>query len=142
MKYFTLLLLSALLISCGHNVKTSGVPIPSKTSTVYLVSDRKLDGKEVHNAVANELRRSHYKVIDLKDNNTKKVNGTVVHYHDVWGWDLVTLIRSMSIDIKEGQTGKILSTTSYQQKATWPYPSVNEVVSDMFTEMRAKKMLP
>ena len=143
MKYlaFSLsLLTSLLLISCGHQVKTSGIPIPSNTSTVYLVSEHKLDSPEVHPAVANQLRRS-YRVIDLKDNSRRKVNGTVVQYNDVWGWDLVTLIRSMDIKVKEGRTGKTLSTTTYQQQATWPYPSVKQVVSDIFTTMRSKKLI-
>ena len=141
MKHIILILLSAFLISCGHNVKTSGVPIPRDTSTVYLVSENKLDSTEIHNAVANELRRSNYNVVDLKDDTSRKVNGTIVKYYDVWGWDLVMLIRSMDIKVIEGRTGKTLSTTSYQQKATFPYPSVKEVVSDMFTEMRAKRVI-
>ena len=141
MKYITSLLLSAFLVSCGHNVKTSGLPIPKNTSTVYLVSDKKLDSQEVHKAMVNELRRSNYKVIDLQDNTSKKVNGVVMHYNDVWGWDMVMLIRSMDIQVKEGKTGKTLSTTSYLQKGAWPYPSVQEVVSRMFTEMRAKNLL-
>ena len=141
MKYIVLLLLSTFLISCGHDVTSTGSPVSSQSSTVYLVSDRKLEGQEVHQAIASELGRMHYKVIDLKDDKARKVNGLVVHYHDVWGWDLVMLIRSMDIRIVDGQTGKTLSTTSYKQKATWPYPEVETVVADMFTEIRAKKML-
>jgi len=142
MKHFALLILSSLfLISCGHQIKSTGIPIPSNTSTVYLVSEHELDSLEVHHAVANELRKSHYKVVDLKDNTSKKVNGTIVQYNDVWGWDLVTLIRSMDVTIKEGNSGKTLSTTRYFQKATWPYPSVQQVVSDIFTEMRTKRLI-
>ena len=55
---------------------------------------------------------------------------------------LLSLFRSMDITVKEGQTGKTLSTTTYLQKGAFPYPSVQEVVSRMFTEMRAKNLLP
>lgn len=141
-KLLSCCLLSFFIVSCGNQIEVTGRPIPSSTvNTVHLVCDHELDGLEVHNAVKNELKKSGYRVVDLKSNQHSKVNGPVLHYNDVWGWDMVTLIRSLDVKIVDGKSGYIISQAHYKQLGTWPYPEVNVVVKSLFDEMRAKGTL-
>lgn len=142
MKYIKLLLillLSSWLVSCGHNVTASGVAIPKgKGKKIHLVCDRELDSAEVHDAVKNELHQSGYQVVDHQSKPPANVDGVILHYHDVWSWDMVTLIRTLDVKIVDGRSKYTISQAHYLQKATWPYPEVDFVVKTVFDKMRAK----
>ena len=136
---------SLLFVSCGHSIKTSGNPIPHEVKKVYLVSDRSLDSDEVHNEIKKQLQKSQYDVVDLRDNKHEKVNGVVVHYNDIWGWDMSMLIRDLNINIMHGESNRKISSTVYHQTGpqggSIKYPSIEYVVSKTFDRMRQDSLI-
>jgi len=62
----------------------------------------------------------------------------ILEYSDVWRWDIVMYLKSLTINLFDGQSGNLIVTGSWENSAFHGFKSSRDVIKGLLDEMMAK----
>jgi hypothetical protein len=62
----------------------------------------------------------------------------IVEYSDVWRWDIVMYLKSLTINLFDAQTGNLIVTGNWENSALHKFRNSREVIKDLLDDMIAK----
>ena len=141
--HFTFILLASIsfLVSC-ETTGSSGRSVSKHGSkTVYVVSDRPIDDYTIQSAIASELQKRGFRVIDSGDKSPSlPKNALVLHYMDTWFWDVAMYLRYLDIRIIDGNNSEIIASAKFKNGPIHTFANPQRVVSDLFKDMDRQKI--
>lgn len=137
------LLLPVLLCACGVTreviVGTGQIAVRHNTAALAAADG---NSPAMDSIVIAELRLRGFKDVRLAPPGTRTLEASdlVVEYIDVWRWDLVMYLESISVRLYDPTTGNLVAVAKWAQKDQMfhSYPKPEEVVREVFTDLFAK----
>ena len=118
MKTFPLLLaLACLLSACTSNYTWSDPKVDLTKRKFYFVEAELADGKNLHQAIASELRTLGYDSDSGYLTLIPSKADTVVSYQSRWTWDFTTYLIELNIQVRDVASGRILASSGYHRPA-------------------------
>ena len=132
-----LLALLCLCSGCASSYRWKDPAARFQNRKHFYVETEPSDGKQLHLAIANELRALGYNVSSGHLTMIPKDADTLVTFQSRWEWDFTTYLIQLDIQVRDVNSGKILASSSYHRPAiggTSTTTLIQRVLGAIFTK--------
>lgn len=134
-------LLVTILSGCAtsQNVTLGQIGDHKKLSTAALVQN-KGNSNDMDSEIKEQLLSygiSSKLALPAGTRQSKDVD-VIVEYSDVWRWDIVTYLKSLTINLFDGQTGNLIVTGRWENSALHSFQSSKGVIKSLLDDMMSK----
>lgn len=134
-------ILVAVLSGCAtsHNVTVGQLGEHKKITTAALVSG---DGNsaDMDSEIKQQLLAYGVTSTPNLPAGTRQTSNVdvIVSYDDVWRWDLVMYLQSLTVNLFDGQTGNLLATGNWKNSLAHGFHNSRDVIKELLDDMFAK----
>lgn len=115
--FLVLLTLLCLCNGCATSYRWKDPAVQFQKRKHFYVETELSDGKELHLAIAEELRGLGYNVSSGQLTMIPKDADTLVSFHSRWEWDFTTYLIQLDVQVRDVKSGKILASAGYHRPA-------------------------
>lgn len=130
-----LLVILFLATGCDSVYRWKDPKVDLSKRRLFYVEAELSDGKNLHLAIADELRRLGYPARSGVLTMIPDSADTLVSYQSRWTWDFSTYLIELNIQVRDVQTGRILASSGYHRPAvdgTSTEDLIHKVVTSIF----------
>lgn len=127
--------LAALLLltsGCTSHFAWRDSKVDLRQRKLFYVEPELSDGRNLHQAIAEELRQLGYPADAGYVTLIPKNADTLVSYQSRWTWDFTTYLIELDIQVRDVRTGRIIATSNYHRPAL-KGTSTEEVIHSAIT---------
>jgi hypothetical protein len=112
------LVLLGLLTGCASKFSWVDPKADLQRRKFFYVDSELSDGKNLHQAIAAELRNRGYAAGSGYLTMMPKEADVLVSYQSRWAWDFATYLIELDITVRDVRSGRIIATSGYHRPAT------------------------
>jgi len=132
--FIALLSLLLLLTGCTSNYAWKDQKIDLKQRKLFYVESELSDGKNLHLAIAEELRNMGYKTTSGYLTMMPREADTLVSFQSRWTWDFTNYLIELNIQVRDPYSGKIIASAGYHR------PAIGGTSTDALIRMTLSKI--
>lgn len=135
-----LVVTSALSGCAGSRAVTLGEFTPQKTISTAALVPQDGNSMEMDSHLQKQLAAHGITAKPFLPAGTKRSTDVdaIVTYRGVWGWDFVKYLSSLTINLFDAPSGKLLASGRWSNAFLHGYPDEQEVVKEMMDDIYAK----
>ncbi len=137
-RFLVLLAVLGLATGCASFSSWKDPSVQLQKRNHFYVESELADGRNLHTAIATELRAMGYSATSGFLTMMPKGTDALVSYRTRWTWDFTTYLIELEIKIRDPKTGKILASVYYHRPGLGG-TSTNALIQRVLTEIIGPK---